>query len=157
MSTYVTYFASPIGRVRLEADDTALLSAQFVEHPGEETVANDVLKQAERELRAYFDGTRRVFTTPLHIGGTAYQRRVWNALREIAYGETVSYAELAGLAGNARAFRAAGTACGRNAFLVFIPCHRVITSDQRLGGYGGRLDRKRWLLRLEGVDHVRDN
>jgi methylated-DNA-[protein]-cysteine S-methyltransferase len=105
--------------------------------------------EAVRQLDAYFAGTLRRFELPLAPTGTPFQLRVWRALREIPYGETVSYAELARRIGRPAAVRAVGAANGRNPLAIVIPCHRVIGSDGRLVGYGGGLPAKAALLALE--------
>jgi methylated-DNA-[protein]-cysteine S-methyltransferase len=102
-----------------------------------------------RQLDAYFAGTLRRFDLRLAPAGTPFQQRVWQALREIPYGETVSYSELARRIGRPAAARAVGAANGRNPLAIVIPCHRVIGSDGRLVGYGGGLPAKSALLALE--------
>jgi AraC family transcriptional regulator of adaptative response/methylated-DNA-[protein]-cysteine methyltransferase len=107
------------------------------------------LAQVERELDEYFNGRRRDFTVPLVYPGTPFQRKVWNALRKIPFGETISYETLALRVGSPAGQRAAGHANGQNPIAIVIPCHRVINKDGKLGGYGGQLWRKRILLDLE--------
>jgi AraC family transcriptional regulator of adaptative response/methylated-DNA-[protein]-cysteine methyltransferase len=107
------------------------------------------LEQLERELAAYFEGTLRSFTVPLVIEGTPFQRRVWELLIEIPYGETRSYEQLALDLGDAGAIRAVGRANGHNRIAIVVPCHRVINKNGELGGYGGGLRNKRFLLELE--------
>ncbi len=107
------------------------------------------LAAAASQLAEYFAGRRTGFDLPLAMAGTAFQRRVWAALREIPYGETVSYGELARQIGQASASRAVGLANGRNPVSIVVPCHRVVGTDGSLTGYGGGLDRKRFLLDLE--------
>jgi len=101
------------------------------------------------QLREYFVGERVTFDTPLAMDGTQFERRVWRALQEIPYGETVSYGELARHIGQPSAARAVGLANGRNPIAVIVPCHRVIGANGTLTGYGGGLERKRLLLDLE--------
>ena len=105
--------------------------------------------EARRQLEAYFAGTLRQFDLRLEPAGTPFQQRVWQALLEIPYGETVSYSELARRIGRPSAVRAVGAANGRNPLAIVIPCHRVIGSDGRLVGYGGGLPAKSALLALE--------
>jgi methylated-DNA-[protein]-cysteine S-methyltransferase len=102
-----------------------------------------------RQLKAYFAGTLRQFDLPLAPAGTPFQQTVWQALREIPYGETVSYGQLARGIGRPAAVRAVGAANGRNPLAIVVPCHRVIGSDGRLVGYGGGLPAKSMLLELE--------
>ncbi|MFO7277601.1 MAG: methylated-DNA--[protein]-cysteine S-methyltransferase [Pseudomonadota bacterium] len=111
-----------------------------------------VIERLERELEEYFAGKRRRFEVPLAYPGTPFQERVWSALLEIPYGETWSYRELARRIGDERAIRAVGRANGQNRIAIVIPCHRVVNADGGLGGYGGGLWRKRFLLDLERGD-----
>jgi methylated-DNA-[protein]-cysteine S-methyltransferase len=103
------------------------------------------------QLEEYFAGCRRVFDFPLELRGTEFQRRCWNALLQIPYGETRSYAEIARAVDCPRGFRAVGMANHDNPIAIVVPCHRVLASDGTLGGYGGGLELKRKLLKLEGV------
>jgi AraC family transcriptional regulator of adaptative response/methylated-DNA-[protein]-cysteine methyltransferase len=110
---------------------------------------NEHLEHLEAELAGYFAGVLRRFTAPLVYPGTPFQRRVWSALLRIPYGATCSYEELAEAAGSPHAQRAVGRANGSNRIAIVIPCHRVVNKDGRLGGYGGGLRRKQFLLDLE--------
>lgn len=105
------------------------------------------------QLDDYFAGSRQVFDVPLELDGTAFQRQVWGALRDIPYGETRSYGQIAAAIGRPGASRAVGLANGRNPVAIIVPCHRVIGASGDLTGYGGGLDRKRTLLTLER-DHA---
>src|SRR5262245_4674829 len=111
--------------------------------------SHPLLDQIQSELAEYFDGRRREFTVPLVFPGTPFQTKVWNALREIPFGQTISYEELAHRVGAPDGQRAAGHANGQNPLAIIIPCHRVINKNGKLGGYGGGLWRKRLLLGLE--------
>jgi methylated-DNA-[protein]-cysteine S-methyltransferase len=112
--------------------------------------ADDVLARTAEQLDEYFAGDRQEFDIELDTGsGTEFQRTVWAALREIPYGERVSYAELAGRIGRPTAFRAVGLANGRNPISIIVPCHRVVGSAGSLTGYGGGVERKQQLLELE--------
>jgi len=104
-----------------------------------------------RELEQYFAGQRREFSFPLDLRGTNFQLACWNALLDIPYGETRSYAAIARAVGNPQGFRAVGMANHRNPLAIVVPCHRVIASDGTLCGYGGGLELKRKLLELEGA------
>ena len=108
-----------------------------------------VLDEAARQLSEYFRGQRQAFDLPLALEGTAFQRRVWQALLGIGYGQTVSYGQLADQIGRPTAARAVGLANGRNPVSIIVPCHRVVGSDGSLTGYGGGLGNKRRLLELE--------
>lgn len=110
---------------------------------------NPHLVQLETELAAYFAGQLRAFTVSLHTPGTAFQQAAWKILRDIPYGETRSYQQQAIALGNPKAVRAVAAANGQNRVSIVIPCHRVIGSDGSLTGYGGGLDRKKWLLDFE--------
>ena len=115
--------------------------------------AEVLLIEALEQLTAYFKGERQAFDLPLDISlGTDFQQRVWQQLQKIPHGETISYATLAQRVGNPKGYRAVANANGRNPFSIIIPCHRVIASDGKLGGYTGGLDKKEYLLALEGVE-----
>lgn len=109
----------------------------------------ELLLKAERELLEYFAGERKAFDLPLHLEGTPFQLKVWNALLTIPYGETRSYKEIAQVIGNEKACRAVGMANNRNSVMILVPCHRVIGADGGLVGYGGGLALKEKLLELE--------
>ncbi|MGH3304831.1 MAG: methylated-DNA--[protein]-cysteine S-methyltransferase [Streptosporangiaceae bacterium] len=154
---------SPIGPLSLVAAHGKLTglyldaprSGSRRHEPGDETLgppadpASEPFAAATEQLAAYFAAQLTEFTLPLAPAGTPFQRRVWAALAGIPYGETWSYGQLAAKIGNPAAVRAVGLANGRNPIAVVIPCHRVIGSDGSLTGYGGGLDRKRYLLDLE--------
>ncbi len=110
---------------------------------------NDVIDRVERDVEAYFAGELRDFEAPIELCGTDFQKEVWESLREIPYGETRSYAAIAGTVGRPAAVRAVGRANGMNALAIIVPCHRVVGTDGKLVGYGGGLWRKRRLLDLE--------
>lgn len=112
-------------------------------------VVDELIDRVREQLGAYFAGERRDFDFPLDTPGTDFQNRVWRALLEIPYGETTSYGELAGAIGSPGGARAVGMANGANRIAIVIPCHRVIESGGGLRGYGGGLERKRFLLDLE--------
>jgi methylated-DNA-[protein]-cysteine S-methyltransferase len=119
-------------------------------HPGDD----EPFATAAAQLAAYFRGDLTEFDLPLAPAGTDFQRRVWTELCAIPYGQSISYAELARRVGNPAASRAVGLANGRNPIAIVVPCHRVIGADGSLTGYGGGLDRKRFLLALERRDGV---
>jgi methylated-DNA-[protein]-cysteine S-methyltransferase len=154
-----TRFASPIGELVITASDSGLTGVWF---PGNVPVAaarrddepgpaSAVLARVAEQLAEYFAGTRTTFDVPLDAGGTPFERRVWDALRTIPYGTTLSYGELARRLGDVRATRAVGAANGKNPIPIIVPCHRVIGANGALTGFGGGLDRKRWLLEHEGA------
>jgi len=148
-----TEVASPIGPIRLTSAQDTLTGVFMLKHkygpdgfPPEDRGASPLLNEAGRQVTAYFDGALRHFDLPLAPDGSDFQRQVWDQLLKIPYGETISYLTLAKRIGDARHVRAVGTANGRNPISIIIPCHRVVGSDGSLVGYGGGLDRKRWLL-----------
>lgn len=110
-----------------------------------------VLKKAADELRKYFKGHLKRFSVPLNLYGTAFQMAVWRQLQQIPYGKTRSYKEIAQAIGRPAAVRAVGSACGANPLSIIVPCHRVIANGGSLGGYGGGLSTKKWLLSLEKI------
>ncbi|HAM01343.1 MAG TPA: cysteine methyltransferase [Acidimicrobiaceae bacterium] len=165
-----TLLDTPIGMLVLEADDEALV---HIELPGADSASrrngahlapdtpngarkdtgarSGPLADAVAQLGEYFSGRRHRFELPLKLSGTDFQRQVWGSLAEIPYGTTISYAELAAMVGRPTAFRAVGQANGANPLPIVLPCHRVVASGGRIGGYGGGLDMKRRLLALEGL------
>jgi methylated-DNA-[protein]-cysteine S-methyltransferase len=150
--------ASPVGPLTIVADGGAIaaLYMDAQRHaPQPETLGlpgdagDEPFATAARQLDAYFAGRLTEFDLPLALAGTDFQRQVWAGLRAIPYGQTVSYGELARRIGSPAASRAVGLANGRNPVAIVVPCHRVIGSDGSMTGYGGGLDRKRFLLALE--------
>jgi methylated-DNA-[protein]-cysteine S-methyltransferase len=143
---------SPLGELLLTGDGRALTGVYMDGAPGAGWRRDPAaLREAAAQLRAYFAGELRDFDLPLAPRGTPFQQEVWAALREIPYGKTITYAELAAAVGRAGAARAVGAANGRNPISVVIPCHRVIGAGGALTGYGGGLGRKRLLLDLEAA------
>lgn len=163
-----TVLDSPVGRLVLAASERGLCAVDFgdpepvlarlaagpVAPPalaGPAGAAASHLAAAAAQLEEYFAGRRRGFALSLDLRGTPFQRRVWRLLQEIPYGETRSYGWVAAAAGRPGAARAVGQACGCNPVAIVVPCHRVVASGGGLGGYGGGLAIKRYLLSLEGV------
>ena len=155
---------SPIGTMMLVCDDACVRALEFGHDPHKMRARLEPhLGPIELERRAnpggYSDAVRSYFAGDLHaldaipadLAGTSFQRSVWSQLREIPVGATRSYADLARAVGRPTATRAVGAANGRNPVAVIVPCHRVIGANGTLTGYGGGLDRKRWLLEHEGV------
>lgn len=141
---------SPIGPLTLLADGEELVGVYMAEHrhrPVIDAPRDDTVLPAVREqLAAYFRRDLKDFDVPVRLAGSPFQQEVWAALRTIPYGESWSYAQLAAAVGRPRASRAVGLANGRNPVSVIVPCHRVVGSNGSLTGYGGGLERKRWLL-----------
>ena len=162
---YAAWIDTPLGPMTAVADERSLYLLEYVDRRGLEREIERLrlrlkagiapgrtapIAQIEKELAAYFAGRSTAFKTPLVRFGSPFQNAVWDALLTIPPGETWSYAELARAVGRPRAVRAVGTANGANQFAIVIPCHRVINANGELGGYGGGIPRKRWLL-----DHER--
>ena len=139
---------------KLQGDENASQNASN-ESIANESKANDnvlnenVLTQCEKELDDYFARKLREFTVPIRAVGTPFRERVWEALLQIPYGETVSYRDIAVKVGNPKAVRAVGGANHNNPISIIVPCHRVIGTNGSLTGYGGGMDAKKWLLELE--------
>lgn len=159
-----TRVQSPLGPIVIAATAKGLAGLWFTEGqrylpsqvtgPGAwpEDAKHPVLKQTSQQLTEYFAGQRKHFEVPLDLGcGTAFQQSVWQALLAIAQGETMSYGEVSRRIGKPSAIRAVGGAVGRNPVSIIVPCHRVMGANGSLTGYGGGLDRKTALLRLEGA------
>lgn len=159
-----SWIDTPLGHMLIVADDDVLYLCEFVDRRGLENEIERLrkktkcpiiprkpnpAKQIEAELEGYFSGKIQEFKTPLLPIGSSFQKRVWEELQKIPYGETRSYAEIAVAIGKPSAFRAAALANGANPFAVVIPCHRVINSNGNMGGYGGGIHRKEWLLKHE--------
>jgi methylated-DNA-[protein]-cysteine S-methyltransferase len=149
-------YASPIGDLVIEADGDRLRGLNMVDDPADPLLADAetgaagaFLDDVRARLGDYFESRLRRFDVSLLLQGTDFQKRVWAELVKIPYGETISYAELARRVGDPKAARAVGSANGRNPVAVVVPCHRVIAADGRLGGFGGGLGRKLWLLQHE--------
>jgi len=156
---HFTTHASPLGDLTLAANDDGLCGLYFKGHrpapkrKGWKRGESPHFDAAGAWLDAWFAGEKPRKLPPFtFVGGTPFQRRVWEALREIPRGKTTTYAELATAIGSPKAVRAVGTAVGRNPLSIFIPCHRVIGRDGSLTGYAGGLTRKKQLLALEGLN-----
>lgn len=154
-----THYQSPLGTMTLQASKQGLLGAWFStqttqpDELGECNPAFPLLVETMRQLDQYFAGQRREFDLPLAATGTPFQRAVWQALGTIPFGETRSYQQLADAIDNPKAVRAVGLANGKNPISIIVPCHRVIGKNGKLTGYAGGVERKAYLLKLEGIDH----
>lgn len=146
---------SALGKLLVVADEQGLRAITFATGRSAPVIGEArseggaCLREPVRQLEAYFARELRDFDLPLLPEGTPFQQRVWQALCDIRFGETTSYGELARRIGNPAASRAVGLANGSNPIPIVIPCHRVIGSSGKLTGYGGGLDKKRWLLDFE--------
>jgi len=149
------YVDTSIGRLLLAATDHALCLIEFQNgapaepQPDWTPSSRGVLADASRQLKEYFAGKREDFDLPLEPSGTEFQRTVWKHLRDIPYGQTISYGELAKRVGNPKASRAVGAANGRNPLPIVVPCHRVIGASGKMTGFGGGIPVKEALLALE--------
>jgi methylated-DNA-[protein]-cysteine S-methyltransferase len=150
---------SPVGRLKLVASDTGLAAILWENDDPKrvrlnivgEDPGHPVLVETERQLREYFAGKRQRFSVKMEFAGTEFQRKVWQALLAIPFGETRSYGDIARELGNPGAVRAVGAANGRNPISIIAPCHRVIGATGKLTGFAGGLEVKARLLALEGA------
>lgn len=159
MTTKVS-MRTPIGVLQIEGDDNVITEVTLPGR-GNDPVRTrpmpplpDAVSKAAAQLDEYFAGERTQFDLPLELQGTTFQKEVWSALADIPYGKTISYAELASMVGRPTAFRAVGQANGANPIPIILPCHRVLASGGRIGGYGGGLAMKRQLLAIEGITGI---
>lgn len=151
------YMPSPVGRLKLVATDSALVAVIWDnENPKRvrqaelvEQLDHPILLDAQQQLNEYFQGQRQTFELPLDFEGTEFQKKVWQALLNIPFGETRSYRQIAEQVGSPKAVRAVGAANGQNPISIIAPCHRVIGSSGKLVGFAGGLDNKEILLKLE--------
>lgn len=147
---YKTYYDSPIGILEISGTEKGITGVHFVEKKIDPDPAIPLpFKDCCKQLYEYFIGDRKEFALKLQLEGTSFQKSVWNQLMKIPYGETVSYKDIATAIDNEKAVRAVGSANGKNDIAIIIPCHRVIAYDGTLGGYGGGLWKKEWLLNHE--------
>lgn len=161
---------TPLGPMWICATDKGICLLEFVDRKNIEVQFEDLQKrlnakiivgendhiiQAKKELSEYFNKARTSFEVSLDTPSTTFRQNVWRALLKIPYGKTCSYGVLAKALGKPNAVRAVGTANGHNRVAILIPCHRVIGADGSLTGYAGGLERKRWLLELEGASSPR--
>jgi methylated-DNA-[protein]-cysteine S-methyltransferase len=148
---------SPVGELTVIVTEKNLVAVLWENEKRESKVllekskpgSNEIIKKAEKQLSEYFKGQRKVFDLPLEFSGTVFQKRVWQALTEIPYGQTMSYGALARKIGSPNTQRAVGASNGKNPVSIVVPCHRVIGSDGKLTGFAGGLKNKSYLLNLE--------
>ena len=159
MTTTVS-MKTPIGVLQIEGDDKVITEVTLPGRGDEPAFTRrtsplpTAVSEAVAQLDEYFAGERTQFDLPLELEGTTFQKQVWWALADIPYGKTISYAELARMVGRPTAFRAVGQANGANPIPIILPCHRVLASGGRIGGYGGGLAMKRQLLAIEGITGI---
>ena len=151
MTYYYTY-DTILGSVTLVEENGALVVITTRPYQSKEEIYQEtpVIKEAFAQLSEYFSGKRKTFNLPLLLKGTDFQKQVWQALLKIPFGETRSYKQIAEAIGNPKAVRAVGMANNKNPLLIVVPCHRVIGGNGKLVGYAVGLDKKEYLLRLEG-------
>ncbi|MDK2966612.1 MULTISPECIES: methylated-DNA--[protein]-cysteine S-methyltransferase [Lacrimispora] len=156
---YWDVFNSELGPIHIICDEKWVLGVEFKTEgtPKGEHKATELTKKTVLQLKEYLKGERTEFDLPLKPEGTAFQKKVWDALTTIPWGQTRSYKEIAVQIGNPKACRAVGMANNRNPISIIIPCHRVVGADNRLVGYGGGLDIKLKLLNMENPDAVWKN
>ena len=146
---FKAYFTSPAGILEITSTDEAIISCIFKEKKEEITLIPPILEKAINQLDMFFKGKRKNFDLKLSLIGTDFQKKIWQELQKIPFGQTVSYKEIANRVGNKDAVRAVGNTNGKNPISIIIPCHRVVGSDGKLVGYGGGLEKKRWLIDFE--------
>lgn len=148
--TFVSYFETPIGFLRILSNGSGITSIKFMDFDGPEDP--DIhTESAKTQLKEYFEGTRDRFDLKLEPEGTDFEQKVWTQLHNIPHGTTTSYGKIASHLGDKNFSQAVGSANGKNPIAVVIPCHRVIGSDNKLVGYAGGMERKEWLLKHEGA------
>jgi methylated-DNA-[protein]-cysteine S-methyltransferase len=164
MTLFYKEMKSPVGKLKLVASSRALVAVLWEkERPNRVKLdemnldpRHPILIETERQLSEYFSGKRTQFDLPLQPEGTEFQKKVWRALREIPFGKTKSYLELARTVGSPKASRAVGAANGKNPLSIVVPCHRVVGADGTLTGFAGGLKTKAALLALEAVSRAGD-
>lgn len=151
MNSFITFYKSNLGLLKITVSDSGLKYIEFdKERSIEENANHPLLERTINQLDDYFNGARKYFDIPLDIQGTEFQKKVWTEVSKIEFGRTATYLEIAKNIGDKNAVRAVGLANGKNPIPIVIPCHRIIGSNGKLIGYGGGLWRKEWFLRHEG-------
>jgi methylated-DNA-[protein]-cysteine S-methyltransferase len=154
------FYKSSVGIIKITANDSGIVSLNFekkslgaacraLTSTQKNQTTNEHLKNSVHQLDEYFSGKRTSFDLPLAVTGTPFQKKVWNALRKIPHGQTVSYADIARRIGQSKAFRAVGGANNKNPVAIIVPCHRVVGKNGDLTGYAGGLAKKKWLIHHE--------
>ena len=144
-----SYYKSPIGILEIICNNNILVSLKLVDCCEKTTVETDFIKDMKNQLDEYFSGKRKVFDIKINPTGTDFQKSVWKELQKIPYGNTKSYSEIAAAAGNKNAQRAVGYACNKNPIMIIIPCHRVVSKNNNIGGYAYGKNIKQKLLNIE--------
>ena len=154
MNLFCDYYHSPIGQLRILANNTHLLGVDYKDGQDISIFPNFLIKETIIQLKEYFLGKRKIFSIPIDfIKGTEFQRQVWIALLSISYGETCSYKDIAKFISRPKAVRVVGNTNRLNPISIIIPCHRVIGINKQLVGYAGGLDKKEFLLKHELKHH----
>ncbi|MDR2879530.1 MAG: methylated-DNA--[protein]-cysteine S-methyltransferase [Fusobacteriales bacterium] len=149
MNKYTGYIKVSAGIIKIISSEKYVLSVSFSDTIKENDKGSEVLDEALKQMNEYFYGERKKFDLPLYFEGTEFQKSVWNELRKIPYGTTVSYKDIAQRIKNEKAVRAVGNANNKNKIMIIVPCHRVIGKNGRLVGFAGGLDKKEFLLEHE--------
>ncbi len=149
MNKYTGYIEVSAGVIKIVCSDEHVLSVSFSDTAKENDKGSKVLNEALKQMNEYFSGKRKTFDLPLYFEGTEFQKSVWNELRKIPYGITVSYKDIAEGINNEKAVRAVGNANNKNKIMIIVPCHRVIGKNGKLVGFAGGLDKKEFLLEHE--------
>ena len=149
MKLFFVYYQTPIGIIEICSNEIAIVGCNFVDKMHKDTEKTEILDEALEQLDSYFKGKRTNFDLKLFLDGTEFQKKVWKELQKIPFGYTVSYKEIANRIGRRNAVRAVGNANGKNPVSIIVPCHRVIGSDGQLIGYGGGIEKKKWLIQFE--------
>ncbi len=146
---YKGFLKTPIGIIEIRATEEKITMIQFVDCIDEKENLNIVIKNCISQLDEYFKGKRKEFDIPVEIRGTDFQLRVWQIVKSIPYGKTLSYKDIALMLGNKNYSRAVGNANNKNRLAIIIPCHRVIGNNNKLTGYSAGIEKKQWLLKFE--------
>ena len=149
MNKYTGYIKVSDGVIKIVCSEEYVLSVSFSDTMEENDKGSKVLDEALKQMSEYFSGKRKKFDLPLYFEGTEFQKSVWNELRKIPYGTTVSYKNIAEGINNEKAVRAVGNANNKNKIMIIVPCHRVIGKNGKLVGFAGGLDKKEFLLEHE--------
>ena len=144
-----SYYKSPIGILEIICENGELVSLKLVDYCEKSNIKTDFIKDIKNQLGEYFSGKRTTFDIKINPTGTDFQKMVWKELQNIPYGETKSYSEIAAATGNKNAQRAVGNACNKNPIMIIIPCHRVVSKNNNIGGYAYGRSIKQKLLNIE--------
>jgi len=147
----IVYLNTKIGKIIIKGCEKGIHMVQFINISGKNTFKTNHIDACYQQLELYFKQSLKQFDLTLYLQGTTFQKKVWNTLNNIPYGKTASYSTIARKLGDINKTRAVGLANSKNPIAIIVPCHRVIGANGNLTGYAGGLERKRWLLELEGA------